>query len=853
MRKHLNDCITGNFNKKYILPFFWQHGESPEVLLNEIEAIKNSGIDEFCVESRVHEQFCEEKWWKDFDLILKEAEKRKMRVWLLDDKCFPTGYANNYISGHQNLRKTSLRIVYRDFFGSGEESAIVPVPLEEEEEYAAIVAYKRDESGEVLNDGRLNITRNLNDGLIYFNIPDGFWRVYYIIKTKKATNGKENYIDMMSQESCLSMIYGVYEPHYKHFKKYFGNTFAGFFSDEPGFNNEVGTYDSRLGRPHMLVPWNDGMVKLLSQKMNVTDDEILLMLPLLWYNIDTRLVSFLRGAYMDIVSKLYSENFSWMIGNWCREHNVMYIGHIIEDMNAHMRLGHGAAHYFRALDGQDMAGMDIVLQQIIPGMTDINHSASLYNNNIDATFFTYALAKMTASHSHIQPLKENRAMCEIYGAFGWVEGMPFMKQLTDHMLVNGINYFVPHAFSAKYPDLDCPPHFYINGKNPQYKLFGKLMEYTQKCCHLLSSGVHQASVAVLYNAEAEWANGEYMLFQEVAKKLTKNQIDFDILPEDALFNCKNADGNILVNKEKYKALIVPYSEILPFALIATINKMANQGIKVFFVDDLPSFSTESESITGMLEKCQVVKLENLTNILHECGCYEILVSEKTPSLRCYHIKENENDTYMFLNEDMIDTVDVIVTLPDRKKFCFYDVWKNNFTNPQQKDNVIRIKLAPWETIILVNMENTDDIKEHNYFDKSAVEIDMRFYVSVKENGCDGFSLYRQNTKLFNITDIKHLPRFCGSIRYEGKLENKTNYTFINLGNVGETAELWLNGVYCGAKIGKPYTFDLTNAIKEGGNDIVIEVINNIAYRERDILSTYTQLPPSGITGPIKMG
>ena len=64
-------------------------------------------------------------------------------------------------------------------------------------------------------------------------------------------------------------------------------------------------------------------------------------------------------------------------------------------------------------------------------------------------------------------------MCEIFGAYGWAEGVKTMKYLLDHMLVRGINYFVPHAFSPKVDDADCPPSFYNGGKNPLYKHFGE--------------------------------------------------------------------------------------------------------------------------------------------------------------------------------------------------------------------------------------------------------------------------------------------------------------------------------------------------------------------------------------------
>lgn len=105
MDKYLEDCLNGQEPGKYIFPFFWQHGETHEILLEEIEAIQRSGIKEFCVESRVHEKFCETNWWTDMEFILKEAGKRNMRVWLLDDKKFPTGYANGWIHKHPELKK----------------------------------------------------------------------------------------------------------------------------------------------------------------------------------------------------------------------------------------------------------------------------------------------------------------------------------------------------------------------------------------------------------------------------------------------------------------------------------------------------------------------------------------------------------------------------------------------------------------------------------------------------------------------------------------------------------------------------------------------------------------------------
>ena len=63
------------------------------------------------------------------------------------------------------------------------------------------------------------------------------------------------------------------------------------------------------------------------------------LLPALWHEIDGY-TPIIREAYMEAVTEAYSQNFSWMLGDWCRAHNVMYIGHVIEDQNAAGLLWH---------------------------------------------------------------------------------------------------------------------------------------------------------------------------------------------------------------------------------------------------------------------------------------------------------------------------------------------------------------------------------------------------------------------------------------------------------------------------------------------------------------------------------
>ena len=72
--------LLENKGNNYIFPFFWQHGESQEVLREYMKVIRESNIRAVCVESRPHPDFLGEKWWKDMDIILDEARKRNTKT-----------------------------------------------------------------------------------------------------------------------------------------------------------------------------------------------------------------------------------------------------------------------------------------------------------------------------------------------------------------------------------------------------------------------------------------------------------------------------------------------------------------------------------------------------------------------------------------------------------------------------------------------------------------------------------------------------------------------------------------------------------------------------------------------------
>ncbi|MDD5602687.1 MAG: hypothetical protein PHG48_01215, partial [Eubacteriales bacterium] len=624
MLKNLKEIIEGN-ESNYLLPFYWQHGNHRERIPAQIERIFDSGARAFCVESRPHKDFCGDGWWQDMDIIMDEASKRGMKVWVLDDDHFPTGHANGLIvSGYPELRKWQLAEKHVDVVGPMKgASLLLPLIDEENESLIGVYVYRRDCYEELLSDAPLTLTNNVSGSFLYWDIPSGIYRIFFLYKTRKGTN-RPDYINMLDPASVDVLIEAVYEPHYRHYGKYFGNVFAGFFSDEPNLGNTMygsgqagsNIYDKKMGMPGLALPWSDAITEMMEETLGYSAKGCL---PILWYDHDDKAcrsgsasadgsylpsgrgtagtdpdtfvtgdmrTAKIRYAYMDAVTRLYRDSFTKRVGGWCRSHGVLYIGHIIEDMNSHARLGYSAGHYFRSLDGQDMSGMDIVLHQVLPGFTNLKHTSIAFGGMVDPEFNHYVLAKLCSSMSHIYPLTKGRAMCEVFGAYGWAAGIPMMKWLIDFLLVRGVNYFVPHAFSPKYPDPDCPPHFGAEGHDPQFKGFSVLMKYTNKMSHLFEGTLHRADAALLYHAEAEWMTGDdCMLTQKPAKKLYDDHIDYDIIPADAFTRAEDPakvrDGKLCIGREQYNCLVVPYSKYLPDGLTEALAKLQDRGLSIY--------------------------------------------------------------------------------------------------------------------------------------------------------------------------------------------------------------------------------------------------------------------------------
>ena len=855
----------------HVLPFLWMKGEDHETIAEYLGAIAGADIREVCLESRPHPDFCGEGWWSDLGFIIEKCKELGLKIWILDDAHFPTGYANGAVKeAAPELRKLVLTHRTIDVVGPTPQASIALGNMfDATEEFYGVVFTQGGAPVDV--EYRVVTGDDGRPTALVFDAPAGHTQACVLLTSRKTAYNPD-YINMVDKASCDQLIAAVYEPHYQRFGDEFGRTILGFFSDEPGFANEKGitfedgTSDCLIGKKSMPLPWSAELERRLRERWG---SAFLTNLCLLWGRAAAGADA--RVGYMEEATRLYEECFCGNLGDWCRAHGVSYIGHVIEDKDGHARLGAGAGHYFRAVGGQDMAGVDIVINQVVPGIDSGTHDYG--RGSWDMEFYAYALAKLGASAAHLDPKKQGRCMAEVFGAFGWHEGLRQMKWICDHFLVRGVNWFVPHAFSmAPFPDPDCPPHFYAHGKNPQFKHFHVLMSYLNRMGTVLCGGRMSTPVAVLYHADAEWA-GAAQPIQRVAAELGRAQIDYDFVPAEAFSadgdqgryqvrvepagdaekGCagkdragKDTPAGFDVNGQRFRCLVVPGREFISADTLAFIARAQAAGVPVYFVDDYPEKVYGGDPATAAGVSVQVVSLSVLAEELASRGYQTVACSDDQPWLRACRY-EKDGETYVFLvNEHPKEAIRTKVSLPGAGTLtgAAYDVVNEGAARAFAGE----LCLAPYESVLVVVGEKAaaDEGTASLANEAQAIAVEGPWSVTAPDGS---------RADLDALCDLSstRFPGQAGEFTYRTELELEADVAAatLDLGDVYEVAEVAVDGRALGVRVCPPYCFE-AGELAAGPHTLEVTVINTLDHAIRDMFALTEPSDPSGLLGPVAL-
>jgi hypothetical protein len=308
---------------------------------------------------------------------------------------------------------------------------------------------------------------------------------------------------------------------------------------------------------------------------------------------------------------------------------------------------------------------------------------------------------------------------------------------------------------------------------------------------------------------------------------------------------------------------VPFAQALPDKAIKVLEAMASRGAAILFVNGFPQHGTIKDmnpaSRLGSAG-CETIELNALAEKMTSLGASQCSTQNFEPDLKMYPYSKEGCTYFLLFNENIDDIINTKLSFADERKPYIYDALKNKAYKTKYTTNAnsteIEVSLNPYEMQIVVfggSMPDNELEEKEGVYD-TVVYLNGPWRVSTAES--KEYPTFTENKDINSIGNLNKpgsLPRFSGTIRYETEFETDENGdSMLDLGDVGETAQVFVNGSECGIRISPPYRFDVSDKIVCGINHLTVDVTNTLVYKMHDRLSSFQAIAPSGLIGPVSI-
>jgi hypothetical protein len=548
------------------------------------------------------------------------------------------------------------------------------------------------------------------------------------------------------------------------------------------------------------------------------------------YRLEDHLLAFTHGDvklvsdYRETLSDLLLENFTQQWTAWAHSHGT------ITRNQAHGSPANlidcYAAVDIPEIEGFGLSDFGIKGLRQDPGKTRKNDS--------DYSMFKYA---PSAAHICGKPFTSSETFTWLTEHFR--TSLSQFKPDLDLMFCAGVNrmFFHGTCYSPKddpwpgwkfYASIDMSPTNSIWRDAPEF------MKYVERCQSFLQWGQPDNDFLVYLPIRDMWKkNPDKLLMQfsihamgklapefiQTILDIDKAGFDCDYISERLLMGCKVVNGGIeTAAGTSYKALIIPGSGEMPEQVKAHIEAMKAQGARIIYGTDVNAMNAAAKPETMKTEYgLKAIRRKNPTG-------YHYFIANLTP-----------NDVY----ESIIPGVEF-------KDAMWFDPLTGQRYAAYIDGREIDVQLRSGQSMILQTFNQKLPVAETLpvYCDTTAVEVDVEL------NGPWKLSFIEEAPKVEQTFTLDHLQTWetlsdearvtMGTGVYETtvKLKKKdlkdATAWKIDLGDVRESARVYINGQYLGCAWSVPYVLDCKNTLKKGKNTIRIEVTNLPANRIADL-------------------
>lgn len=511
--------------------------------------------------------------------------------------------------------------------------------------------------------------------------------------------------------------------------------------------------------------------------------------------------------------------------------------------------------------------------------------------------------RLATSCAHIYGKKLTSSETSTSAGPSFVRTPSSLKQRMDRFFTYGVNNTVLHLYISQ-PSEDRLPGSNawfgteFNRNNTWFKHMDLYTQYIKRCNYMMRQGWYQADVAYFIGEDAPrmvgimepWIPAGYQFEHMNAEVIMR-----DMTVKDGMLT--------LPHGVQFKVLVLPRRlKTMRPELIEKIERLILDGAIVMgpAPERSPSLQNQPEAdrrvkemaarIWGDVDGVNVKQRRYGKGMICDGLDFETLFAQlgyvpdcKVPDgMNVYqgHQKDGDTDIYILSNQDnRALTMDVAFRVTGKQPELWDPVTgvirKLPAFRQEEKTTVVPMKLEKNECVFVVFREKGEPSAttlEANYpaplrTQEATGEWDVTFESAFKTP-----SPVRMAT-LDNLSDNANdsIRYFSGTVTYTTSVSldraGRGEHMFLAFDNVGTMAKVYINGKYAGGVWTAPYKLDVTDFVKNGRNDVKVEVVNtwvnrivgdmNLPESERETylfvnhLNAKTPLPPSGIIGKVK--
>lgn len=540
-------------------PFWsWNGKLEKDELIRQVHVLKEMGMGGFFMHSRtgLETEYLGDEWFDLINACADEAEKLGLEAWLYDEDRWPSGLAGGIVSQHPEFRQKAILLD---------------------------LSYKTDLSDQVVGQWVAKLDGAVCTELELFTgtVPEGKTLLTFRV-IEQGRSGFYNgftYIDTMNRDATEAFLKSTHEKYAAKCGDRLGKSIKGIFTDEPHRGALLDGFSMYMPDGEYTVPYTQ---KLFEEFKNRFGYELKNKLPELFLQVEGRRISQVKWHYVELLQRLFIENFAVPCKAWCQEHNLILTGHVLHEDNLTAQTAMSGS-MMRYYEHMSFPGVDVLGE---------------HNRN-------YWIVKQLTSAA--RQTGQTHLLSELYGCTGWQ--MPFAghKAVGDWQALLGINlrchhlswYTMRGEAKRDYPaSILHQSAWYQEYKHIEdyFSRFGLMMAQGEPVCDLLVINPVETFWAQVHLG---WAKGLGLQdahlktleekYQTLFTWLLESQIDFDYGDEEMLGRLGSVDSEVLkVGCAKYKTVLISGAETVRASTVKLLKQFQAAGGKVIVAGEAPT-------------------------------------------------------------------------------------------------------------------------------------------------------------------------------------------------------------------------------------------------------------------------